>query len=670
MAKNFCLLPNKVEEFQIALKTKQINIADLINMSSEARTKLFENYAGANASDVNLLFEQKLVLKNRLLGIQNFASKVGNIGRYDPAKRAELKRLEAEYKQRQLERIFSPKENESFLADYAESLLGTRITSEEAKLVFDLSKNAEEKLKKFDRNTEEWATEKDRADYGAAKVVYENYVKALTGENAPVKDQLSTRAARLKEEYADNKARAIGALGSDALRTLSDNAIAAVASIDNSFLGRQGLKVLFTKPKAWWPGAQQSFVDLYKTMGGKNMADALWADIYSRPNYINGNYQKADLIPKTEEQYPTSLPAQIPGLGRMFTASETAFTGSAIRMRTALYDMISKQQTEMGVDMNDKYNIQSLGRVINSLTARGRFGKYGESPIVKLLFWAPRMIRGNWDVLTAHTGQDIAPFARKEARKNLLKVVTITGLIMLMINAFDDDAIEFDPRSSDFGKIKIGDTRFDITGGAASLVTLATRFAAGVLGKGAVKSTSTGIVTKMGAGYGKTSPLDVLINFSTNKAAPVASILLDIAQLEDFEGKPVTPLSALERVTVPLSVSQAIDLKDNASADRVMGVLTNLLGISSSSYVPTDKDWSIEPGKELTQFLEKVGKEKFEEANKKYNSLINEKLKGLRQDPSYEILDDESKQKEVDKQKDRARKEIFDQYDFKYKAPK
>ena len=561
MAKNFCLLPNKVEEFKAALKNKDINIADLINMSSEARTKLLEQYAGANAADVNLLFEQKLVLKNRLLGIKNWASKVGNIGRYDPAKKAELDRMQAEYKRRQLERIFSPKENEAFLADLAEAALGTRITSEEAKLVFELSERAENKLKNFDRNTNEWSSEKDRLDYGAAKVVYENYVEALKGEGAPIKDQLSTRAARFREEYEDNKARAIGMLGVDSLRKLSDNAIAAVASIDNSFLGRQGLKVLFTRPRAWWPAAQQSFVDLYKTMGGKNISDALMADIYSRPNYVNGNYQKAELIPKSEEQYPTSIPGQIPGLGRMFKASEAAFTGSAIRMRTALYDFISKQQTEAGVDMNDSYNVKSLGRVINSLTARGKFGRYGESPVVKLLFWAPRMIRGNWDVLTAHTGQDIAPFARREAQKNLLKNVAVLGAILLLINAIDDEAVEFDPRASEFGKIKIGDTRFDITGGAASLVTLATRFAAGVIGAGAVKNTQTGIVTKMGAGYGKTSPLDVLINFATNNAAPVTAIGLDIAQLEDFEGKPVTPLSALERVTVPLSVSQAIDLK-------------------------------------------------------------------------------------------------------------
>ncbi len=54
-----------------------------------------------------------------------------------------------------------------------------------------------------------------------------------------------------------------------------------------------------THPTAWWPGAKNSFIDFAKTLGGKQTLDAVRADIYSRPNYIDGKYQKADIIAKS-----------------------------------------------------------------------------------------------------------------------------------------------------------------------------------------------------------------------------------------------------------------------------------------------------------------------------------------------------------------------------------
>ena len=69
--KSFCLPPKDVEKFKQALKSKEINIGELINMDSAKRTELLRNYAGDVAPEVNLLFEQKLVLKNRMQGIKN-----------------------------------------------------------------------------------------------------------------------------------------------------------------------------------------------------------------------------------------------------------------------------------------------------------------------------------------------------------------------------------------------------------------------------------------------------------------------------------------------------------------------------------------------------------------------------------------------------------------------
>jgi hypothetical protein len=138
-----CLPKEKADQFKQALKQKDIKIADLLNMTTEDRTSLLEKYAGDSAKQVNTLFEEKLVLKNQMLGIRNWASKVGGIGRYSAEGKAALESALSDYKARQQERIFNPKENEAFLNDLADKKLGVHISREVAQKVFELSSKAD-----------------------------------------------------------------------------------------------------------------------------------------------------------------------------------------------------------------------------------------------------------------------------------------------------------------------------------------------------------------------------------------------------------------------------------------------------------------------------------------------------------------------------------------------
>lgn len=421
----------------------------------------------------------------------------------------------------------------------------------------------------------------DRFAYGAARVAYENYVNDLKGANLPVKTLLKNYGQELKTTWGDNKAKAVWDAGTGAIKAISDNSIAMVASLDNSFLGRQGLKTLMTHPSAWLDGAKNSFIDFAKVLGGKNAHDALLADVYSRPNFLNGEYHRAKIIAKAEEQFPTTLPERIPGVGRVFKASEAAFTGSGLRMRTDLYDLLSSKAKENGVDMASKVEAESLGKLVNSLTARGQWGTRGESAVVRVVLWAPKMLKANIDVLTAHNfGAGLeSRFARREAAINLLKITAETATLMAIANALIPGSAETDPKSTDFGKIKVGDTRFDITGGAASVVTLASR----IITRSS-KNTQSGLVTEYGLGFGKRSPFDALIDFITNKTAPAAGVVVSWLKGEDREGKPFTWGGATFRSFTPISLQNAIKLKDDASADKLAGVILDLIGISSNSY--------------------------------------------------------------------------------------
>lgn len=669
---SICLLPDKIEEFKKALKEKDIRISDLINMDSSERTKLFEKYAGENAKDVNLLFEEKLILKNRMIGLKNLFSKITESGRYGPEGKAKLERALSEYRASQQERVFSPKDNQSFLSNLAEKMLGTEISKEEAKNVFDLSNRLEQFKKGFDKNRpygEGWDTPENKANYGAAKLQYEAYISELKGEGEPFKEVIKGRLQEFKNTAKTNPVRATTNLGLDALKAISDNSIAVVASVDNSFLGRQGLKTLLTHPSAWWPAARDSFSNIYKELGGKDAMSAILSDYYSRENNLNGEYQKSGIIPGIEEQYPTSLPERIPGLGRVFKASEVAFKGTALRMRMDLYDLQREMQREQGLDMKDPNLIKDTGSVTNSLTARGKYGKYGESPIVKLLLWAPRMLKSHYDVLTAHSfgGALETPWARKQAALNATKIIGSIGLTLMIAKAMNRNSVESDPTSSNFGRIVVDDTKisriigaiadfvgissnsrygkttFDLTGGMNSLVTLAARQL-----EGASKSSSSGVKTPFGSGFGETSRFQSFIDFLTGKTSPTTKVVIDFGKGQNINGQPPVSWDELGGITIPISVQ-------------------NVLGIFS----PSDQagsNWNMNTSAELQQFKDKIGDKQFQKANQDYNVKVNTWLKDVQKNPTFTSLSADDQKRAITSKKAEFKKQIFSSYGFKYNS--
>jgi hypothetical protein len=275
------------------------------------------------------------------------------------------------------------------------------------------------------------------------------------------------------------------------------------------------------------------------------------------------------------------------------------------------------------------------------------------------------MIKANLDVLTAHAGQDISPFAKKIAAQNLLKIVGTSAAIMMVANAMKPGSAEQDPRSSDFGKIKVGNTRFDYTGGTASLITLAARMISG-----ATKSTSTGQVTTYGSGYGQTSRFDAVVDFLTGKTTPPARVIIDWMKGKDFEGQKPTAMSSLYNATVPISVKNLIKLKDDSSAEAVLGVLLDALGINTSTYTQKATDWNTVDSKELIQFKSKVGEQKFKEANDLYNKTYNDWLQAVKTDMRFIQLSDDDKQRLITNKKDDIKQQVFKKYNFKYKQEK
>lgn len=636
---NICLPPKAVDRFKEALKSGEVDPAKLADMSSEERHQFFSKLVGENdAKTVNSLFEEKLLLKNQQKGMITWAKKVA--GMSQPARQDMISKIE------RLDRVLDPEDKEQFLKDLASTKLGVNVTQDEAKAIATLSKRVEEARANMDSGG-------DRLAFGRAKVALSNYVNEL-------------KVAEQKFSLGELKSPAKLAVRA------AGNAKAINASMDNSAIFRQGWKTLWTNPRIWQKNARQSFTNLVKQFGGHEVMDELHADIVSRPNY--DKMVRAKLaVGNLEEAFPTTAPEKLPVLGRAYKASEAAYTAFVQKTRADVFDKYLEVAQKSGVNINDDKELQAIGKLVNSLTGRGSLGRL--EPVgntVNNVFFSPRFLKSNIDLLTQPLGKGGATskFAQKQAAKNLLKVVMGTSAVIAIANAVRPGSVELDPRSSDFGKIKVGDTRFDVTGGVGSILTLAARVATQ-----SSKSTTTGQVTKLNSGkYGSQNSLDVVNNFIENKLSPVGSVIKDMLKGQDANGNKVTAGGEVGKLFTPIGLQNFKDMaSDPNSANKLLTVIADGLGISANTYKPnsgSSSDWTNNPGKELSAFKQSVGADKFKAANKEYNDKLTQWQKNMSKSPDYRKLTTSAKQSVSDKEKSKIKSDIFKQYDFKYKRAK
>ena len=558
----FCLPQEIVNNFKEKLKSGEIDPAKLTDMTSAERRAYFGFLGETNAKSVNALFESKLLLKNQQQGIINWAKKVAGM-------KPEVLR-DIVSKVDRMDKILEPKELDAFLNDLANQRLGFDVTFEEASKITELSKDITAKKEKI--APEAPIGSKDRLEYGTALTLFKDYVGDLK---------------RNEKTFKDYVARPIETVGELAGVTKS-----LLSTLDNSFFGRQGIKTLYTSPSIWAKNFIKSWGDIGRELKGTDAITPIKADIYSRPNAINGTYDrmKLDIGLATEESFPSSLPEKIPLLGRVFKGAESAFNGAALRMRADLADRVIKIADRQGINLLDKVRAEDLGQMVNSLTGRGKikmFTPEGQKFINASVF-SIKYLKSQFDVLTQPFNRNIDPFVRKQAAINLMKIAGGIAAINTIANLLQPGSAEKDPRSTAFGKIKFGNTLIDTTGGLASVVSLASRITPTIHnGKWGFWSKSrTGVWTDLTAGkYGQQSALDIFESFWEGKLSPLAGLVRDVWKGSNFDGQKVTIKNALSNLVQPLSVQQFQEIMASKDADKVL-MLMILEGLGFGVSVP------------------------------------------------------------------------------------
>ena len=657
----FCLTPDAVVKMKKAIRDGTLSPEKLNKMTSQQRRDFLAQIIGKeSAREVNLLFEEKLLLKNQERAMYDWAR--GVMGLSKEQKAATLQKIRDTYAEKK-RRLEDPKVNEVFLneivSDVYSKKFKTEVSLEEAQTITELTQDLKRAKEKIGDNLTS-----ESIDDGVARVALNNYIGGLKAEA-----QKELFVNPLKVRGLSEAASAIKIDAKMSANFIAENSRAIVASVDNSLWGRQGLKVLFTHPTAWAPNFAKSWVDIARVLRGGNKAgdaviDGVKAEIYSRENSRNGRYelgQKLD-IGTGEEEFPTSAPSRIPVVGRFFRAAEVAYEAGAMRMRADLADLTYKLAEQSGVDMENKIEVGAINDMVNYMTGRGSLGRLESAgKVANKVFFSAKFAKSNIDVLvkglTAKT-----PFARKQASINLLKIVSSIGILLAIASTLDKDSVEWDPRSANFGKMRYGNVRFDMTGGMSSFLILAARIATQ-----STKSSVTGLMTEFGKGYGSPQGMDVLWNFTENKFSPMFSVIKELVNQETFEGERPTVINQLENLTVPIIIEEGMGAAQKESlANTLLVLIAEGMGISANVYSYND-NWKVNPGEELTQFKERIGEERFKVANDSYNELVNKKITELKGSSKWEKLDNEDKRNLLTSEKRKIKDRIFRKYGFKYR---
>jgi hypothetical protein len=168
--------------------------------------------------------------------------------------------------------------------------------------------------------------------------------------------------------------------------------------------------------------------------------------------------------------------------------------------------------------------------------------------------------------------------ARKEAVKSLFSFAGIAGSV-LGLAKLGGAEVGTDPRSADFGKIKVGNTRYDVLGGFQQYLKLA-----GQLITGEMVSTTTGRTMTLGEGYGTPTRKDILIRFLESKENPVVSFFSSLIEGTTFTGEEFDFSTEIVGRFIPMVVQDMYDLSQERGTAGLMMGLPAIFGTSIQTY--------------------------------------------------------------------------------------
>lgn len=264
---------------------------------------------------------------------------------------------------------------------------------------------------------------------------------------------------------------------------------AVMASWDASAPLRQGLGLIH-KPAFW-----KSLGPMFKSWGSEEAFQLAQKEIGDRPLFktrvgpVNPLTGQPKILPsfaddaglkltdltdltKREESMMSTWAEKVPGV----RPSNRAYTTFLNKLRADTFEDLVKQGKVFGANAEvDLPLARELANFVNIASGRGNLGKLESSAVaLNSLMFSPRLMAARLKMMDPRLYLMGAPQVRKEALKSLFAIAA-AGNTITQLGAMAGGTVSNDPASSDFGKLKIGNTRIDPYGGFQQYVVAANR---------------------------------------------------------------------------------------------------------------------------------------------------------------------------------------------------
>lgn len=400
---------------------------------------------------------------------------------------------------------------------------------------------------------------------------------------------------------------------------------AVKASWDLSAPLRQGIAVSVGHPVI---SARSAFVPMLRAFAKERYAQA-YDDVLRNdplfPRFEQAKLYYGPLVGKAaggaerEELYRLTADTFFGRVARAFPlvrASERAYITYLNGLRHGILKNTVQQSIAKGAPLSDE-QLAHMAEFLNVATGRGRlYALERYSDILSAGFWSPRLVASRFETPLYLFSRDSA--VRKEAARDLAAFVG-TGIgILTLVKYFTDAEVELDPRSSDFGKIQIGDTRIDFWGGFQPIVRYATQLVSG---------------ERKTTGEGQILPADrnqVVLRFLRSKLSPAVATAVDIRTGESFIGEePNLDITSTQGLAfqqlAPLFVQDLVEAFEAQGTTGALIASPSLFGVGITTFnddlqAARDREtalrgWKDAEGKSITTY---------EQANKAQRELVDQ----------------------------------------------
>jgi hypothetical protein len=352
-----------------------------------------------------------------------------------------------------------------------------------------------------------------------------------------------------------------------------------MASFDVSAPLRQGV-FFIGRPKQWAPAV----VQMLKSFGSEKAYRIVQDQISSRPTYKLMREAKlaltdaGPLIANREERFMSNLGEKIPVVGVGVRASDRAYTAFLNKLRADTFDDLYSKAQALGIDRPGLTD--DLAKFINSATGRGDLGSLNKAvPVLNGIFFSPRLMASRLNLLNPAYYAKLDPFVRKEALKSLFTMTAVAGTALGLAKA-GGASVGTDPRSADFGKIRVGNTRYDILGGFQQYIVLASR-----LLSGSTVSSITGKEQSLTGGYKPTTRKDIIIKFLQSKENPVLSFVTGMLDGTDQAGSQFRVMPELVDRFLPMITQDINDIAQEKGFAQAVGMaIPSSFGVGVQTY--------------------------------------------------------------------------------------